>query len=157
VIVVADTSPINYLVLLDRIEILSVLYRHVLIPEEVYRELLDDGTPPAVRAWAKAHPGWLQIMKVTDTINPALNDLDTGEREAILLALQEGVRFLLMDDGAGRAHARHLELEVTGTLGILEKAAQQGLLDFREALASLAKTNFRASDAVLKDFLTRNP
>jgi predicted nucleic acid-binding protein len=157
VIVVADTSPINYLVLLNRIEVLTVLYQQVLIPEEVYRELLDDGTPSAVRAWAKARPSWLQIVKVTDSFHLDLDDLDTGEREAILLALQQGVRFLLMDDGAGRAHARQLELEVTGTLGILEKAAQQGLLDFREALVDLSKTNFRVSDAVRRDFLSRHP
>jgi hypothetical protein len=45
-IVVADTSPLNYLVLIGEIELLAALYQKVLIPEEVLRELQRTGTPP---------------------------------------------------------------------------------------------------------------
>lgn len=55
-IVVADTTPLNYLVLIDRIELLSVLYESVLVPPEVHRELLHSKTPPTVRAWASNLP-----------------------------------------------------------------------------------------------------
>ncbi len=55
-IVIADSSPINYLVLIEQIEVLGKLYRHVLIPEAVRRELLDDGTPSAVRDWMQQPP-----------------------------------------------------------------------------------------------------
>ncbi len=49
-IVVADTSPLNYLVLISEVELLSALFDGVLIPVEVHRELQRRGTPPNVRA-----------------------------------------------------------------------------------------------------------
>jgi predicted nucleic acid-binding protein len=49
-IVVADATPLNYLVLIGQIELLSALYRTVLIPQEVHREIQQPGTPPTVRA-----------------------------------------------------------------------------------------------------------
>lgn len=64
-IVIADTSPLNYLVLIGEIEVLPKLYREVRIPRAVYRELGHEGTPVAVRAWAQAIPDWLVIEDAT--------------------------------------------------------------------------------------------
>lgn len=47
-IVVADTSPLNYLVLIAEVEVLSALYDRILIPEEVHRDLQRLRTPPSV-------------------------------------------------------------------------------------------------------------
>ncbi|MGA2572065.1 MAG: hypothetical protein ABSF23_16270 [Terracidiphilus sp.] len=55
-IVVADTSPLNYLILIGEIEILPKLYDKVLLPEEVHRELQRAQTPSAVREWAASLP-----------------------------------------------------------------------------------------------------
>jgi predicted nucleic acid-binding protein len=38
-VVVADTSPINYLILIDQIEILPRLYAGVIIPSAILEEL----------------------------------------------------------------------------------------------------------------------
>lgn len=51
-IVVADTSPLNYLVLIAEIELLPHLYERILIPEAVHRELQRLQTPSTVRTWA---------------------------------------------------------------------------------------------------------
>ncbi len=59
-IVVADTSPINYLVLIGHIEILPQLYVRILIPPAVWKELRDAQTPSSVRAWAAQVPAWLE-------------------------------------------------------------------------------------------------
>ncbi len=48
-IVVADTTPINYLVLIGKIELLPSLYRVVLIPQAVHRELQSTKAPGVVR------------------------------------------------------------------------------------------------------------
>lgn len=45
-VVVADTSPIIYLVLIESIDLLRRLYRRVVIPEEVLRELSAPGRRP---------------------------------------------------------------------------------------------------------------
>jgi predicted nucleic acid-binding protein len=75
-IVVADTTPLNYLVIIGHIELLPALYQSVLIPQEVHRELQRPGTPPTVRAWASAHTsrrnrGSVEIRR-HDTYSPRL-------------------------------------------------------------------------------------
>ena len=60
-IVVSDTSPINYLVLIGEIELLAQLFTRVLAPETVARELLHPGAPEAVRRWANQPPAWFEI------------------------------------------------------------------------------------------------
>jgi len=64
---------------------------------------------------------------------------------------------VLMDEVSGRREAVRRRLRVIGTLGILEQAAQRGLLNFRDALQRLEQTNFRLSVAVRDEFLKRNP
>jgi predicted nucleic acid-binding protein len=60
-IVVADTSPLNYLVLLGHIEILPKIYGEVVIPQTVLDELQDSDAPEEVRALFSGPPAWLQV------------------------------------------------------------------------------------------------
>ena len=60
-IVVADTSLLNYLVLLGHIEILAKIYAEVVVPQAVLDELQDSDAPAEVRAWFSAPPRWLQV------------------------------------------------------------------------------------------------
>lgn len=85
-IVVADTSPIHYLVLVGHIDVLHKLYGQVLIPGAVSRELQAVSTPAAVKAWITTAHEWIEVRTVAGPDEPALTDLDPGEREAITLA-----------------------------------------------------------------------
>lgn len=156
-IVVADTTPLNYLVLIGQIELLSVLYRTVLIPQEVHRELQQPGTPLTVRAWAMNLPAWCEVRVPSSPPDPDLSELDPGEREAIQLALEAGVRILLMDETEGRREALRRSLQVAGTLAVLDSAAQRRLIDFRVAFERLEQTNFRLSAKIRAEFLKRYP
>jgi predicted nucleic acid-binding protein len=156
-IVVADTSPLNYLVLKGEIELLPALYLKVLIPQEVHRELQQPGTPPAVRAWALSLPAWCEVRSIASVPDAALEELDPGERDAIQLALDSGIDTLLMDESEGRWEALRRHLLVTGTVAVLEKAAQRGLIDFGATLNRLEQTNFRLSAKVRGEFIKRNP
>jgi predicted nucleic acid-binding protein len=156
-IVVADTTPLNYLVLIGEIDLLPALYDSVLIPLEVQRELQQPKTPPSVRAWASSLPAWCQVRAATATPDAALNELDAGERDAILLALETGIDTLLMDESEGRREAMRRHLLVTGTVAVLEKASQRGLIDFRVALQRLEQTSFRLSGRIRDEFIKRNP
>jgi predicted nucleic acid-binding protein len=84
-IVIADTTPINYLVLIGEQELLPALFYQVILPEAVFRELLATATPQVVRQWLSNHPQWLEIRKVTMAPDTSLSHLDEGEREAIQL------------------------------------------------------------------------
>src|SRR6266540_2120522 len=123
-VVIADTSPLNYLVLIGEVEILPSLYRQVVIPPEVLAELVDGDAPPQVLTWAQRRPAWLQIRNAPKPVDDrALQQLDPGERAAILLAEQESDVLLLIDDAAGRTEANRRRIPTTGTLGILRAAA----------------------------------
>jgi hypothetical protein len=84
-IVVADTTPLRYLVAIAREHLLPALYGRVLIPPAVADELSHENTPEVVRAWLAAQPSWLEIRQPTRTLEPEV-DLDRGERDAIALA-----------------------------------------------------------------------
>lgn len=156
-IVVADTTPLNYLVLIGHIDLLSALYQRVLIPEAVHNELQKDKTPYEVRAWAAALPQWIEIHTVTPTHNASLVDLDAGEQQAIQLAMDLKVETVLMDESDGRRAAMMNRLKVTGTIAVLERAANLELIDFRAAIHRLEQTNFRLSKSIRDEFLNRNP
>jgi predicted nucleic acid-binding protein len=152
-IVVADTSPIHYLVLVGHADVLQNLYERVLIPGAVARELQAASTPPAVKAWLAAAPEWLEVRTVNDPDEPALADLDLGEREAIVLAENVDADAVIIDDRAGRQEAHRRSLRVIGTVRVLDDAAVSGLLDPIVALERLRAAGFYL-DAALVTFLT---
>jgi len=55
-VVVADTSPLNYLILIGEVDLLARLFGEVLIPDIVARELADSEAPSAVVKWASQFP-----------------------------------------------------------------------------------------------------
>jgi predicted nucleic acid-binding protein len=154
-IVIADTTPLNYLVLIDRVEILPQLYGRVLIPPAVWQELQPPETPEAVRGWLARKPAWLEIRGVQKSSDPALGNLGAGEREAIALAEEFRADLLILDDQAARRAAARRNLTVIGTLGVLVEAAGRGLADFPNAIARLQQTTFYVSPEVLEPLLRR--
>ena len=155
-VVVADTSPLNYLVLIELIDVLPRLYRRIVIPLEVFSELTDPVTPRPVWEWARTPPDWLEVRSVPGSDDPALSHLDPGERSAIVLAHSEGEALLLIDETAGRLEASRRGIANTGTLGVLRAAALADLVDLQSALARLRSTNFRISKALLDDLLAED-
>jgi predicted nucleic acid-binding protein len=153
VIVVADTSPINYLTLIGHIEILPHFYGRVLIPPTVLEELQDAHTPPVVRAWLGQAPPWLEKRELIHTSDAALNFLDRGEREAIALAEELGAGRLIIDESLAREEAHRRNLSVIGTLGVLRNAARAGLLNLPEALAKLQETSFYVAEDLIQSLL----
>lgn len=150
ILVVADTSPLNYLVQIDCQDLLSTLYQRILIPTAVLQELTHAQTPAVVRAWLNSGPEWLEVRKVLLPSDPALSGLDAGEREAIQLAQEEQADLLLMDERLGVKLAQRQGLEVTGTLGVLLQAARYGLIDIDQALHRLQATDFRYTPQLLE-------
>jgi predicted nucleic acid-binding protein len=61
VIVVADASPIHYLVLIEAVDALQPLYTHVVVPESVAQELKQTAAPEAVQRWIARPPDWCEV------------------------------------------------------------------------------------------------
>jgi len=80
VIVISDTSPINYLCQVGHIEVLRVLFEQVLIPPVVAYELSRDTTPSPVRQFMAHFPAWL-VIRSPKGIDSTLVKFGLGERE----------------------------------------------------------------------------
>src|SRR5215510_3227235 len=86
-IVVADSGPLHYLILLDQTELLHRFYGEVIVPEAVRHELTVAKSPQPVKAWFDKPPAWLRIESVSASETQQVTaELDLGEREAIALA-----------------------------------------------------------------------
>jgi predicted nucleic acid-binding protein len=154
-IVVSNTTPLNYLILIERADILSKLYDQVVIPEAVFNELTVPSTPIMVSHWIADMPAWLTIQQAPPEIAGEMEEIQIGERQAIGLAKAIGADYVLLDDRRAREMARHSGVNVVGTVGILISAAEQGLTNLSEAIDDLKKTNFRASPKLLESLLNR--
>jgi predicted nucleic acid-binding protein len=105
-IVVADTSPLNYLIRLGHPNVLHKIYGRVLVPHAVLIEMQHPEAPTEVRAWASAPPPWLEERQVEQIDESLAAELGAGEREAITLALEVRADVLLIDERAGEKRPR---------------------------------------------------
>jgi predicted nucleic acid-binding protein len=155
-IVIADTSPLHYLILLEHADVLQHLYGRVMIPQAVVRELQAQKTPAVVRQWITGPPEWLQVRQITVPLDPALAELDPGEREAIALAEALRADALIIDEKIGRREAERRKLRVIGTVRVLDDAAEAGLVDLPTVLPQLQAFGFYLDAKLLQFLLDRN-
>jgi predicted nucleic acid-binding protein len=105
-LVIADASPLHYLILIASTAILPALFDRLVIPRAVAAELQHPQTPTAVRVWMATTPTWLDIQDLGKAPDASLSHLVGGEQEAITLAQALHTDLLLMDE---RAHAKLLD------------------------------------------------
>jgi predicted nucleic acid-binding protein len=151
VIAVSDTSPLNYLVLIESVYILPALFERVIVPTSVALELAHENAPPKVHLWIETPPPWLEVQAAAPSDSSIL--LGAGERDAICLTKEIDADVLLIDDRAARRVARTRGVTVIGTLGLLELADAQGLLDLGSAMEALLRTSFRIRADVIHKLL----
>jgi predicted nucleic acid-binding protein len=140
-VVIADTSPINYLAQLGLTDLLRRLYAVVLLPLDVLKELGDPTTPIAAREWALNLPDWIEIRSPTIAAPPQVIGLDPGERAALTLAVELNADIVLVDERKARHIARNkLGLALSGTLGVLREAHRAGWIDGVTTFETLCST-----------------
>jgi len=156
-LVVADTGPLHYLVLIGHAELLPELFQRVTVPDAVWRELRHPEAPAVVRRFAARPPSWIEVRPAPRTDgDPKWRVLDPGERAALALAKALAADLILMDDRAAVRVAREQGFAVTGTLGILDLAAQRGLVQHHTAIEALKATNFRYRPEIMDALLARH-
>jgi len=145
--VIADTSC---LIIFDKINEFEVL-------KGVYNEIIT--TPEVLGEFGKPLPGWIIIEPVKDKKYQRFMEaqLDLGESSVIALAAEKGDAILILDDLRARKLSNRLRLKYTGSLGVINKAKEIGVIDkIRPLIDKLIKTDFRISDKVIDDLLKRN-
>ena len=155
-VIVSNTSPLCYLILIGHADVLAKLYEEVHVAEKVIEELRHPDAPQLVREWAMTPPVWLKIHSDIDEPDPTLAVLDPGERATLQLAEPLRADVILLDEKAARSFASQRGLKTSGTLGVLCDAEQAGLIKLPDALDLLRKTNFRASPELWKRFIPEN-
>ncbi|CAN5549259.1 hypothetical protein BH11ARM2_BH11ARM2_15790 [soil metagenome] len=143
--VVSDTGPIHYLLLLGVERLLPDLFREVLVPPAVLRELPAANAPEIVKRWAERPPEWLLVDAPKEVL--ALFRLDPGETEAISLA-KELSGFLLCDDKRAIEVARQAGILSFGTLGVLQRGHALKKIEIDPLLEALTRTNYRHTAAL---------
>ncbi len=154
-IVVSNTSPISNLAAIGQLELLEQLYGNIIIPPAVYQELINSGdTDPATLAVQTLD--WIQTQPISDRVllETLQTNLDPGEAEAITLAVEIKADRLIIDERRGRNEAMRLGLQVTGLLGIVLAAKQQGLIPLvQPILDDLRANSFWIRDALYAEVL----
>jgi predicted nucleic acid-binding protein len=152
-LVIADTGPINYLILIGHVNILPELFERIVLPSAVREELAHPKAPSMVQQWMASPPSWIEIRNTTYRHDPELITLDAGEEDAIALAQELRADLLLMDDREGVEVARRKGFRVVGTLTVLAVAAQRGLVNLADAFGRLRGTNFRYQQSLMEQLL----
>ena len=156
--VISDTSAITNLAAIHNLQLLLQLYSQVMIPEAVYRELADID-PPVPGTLEVQRASWLEVREIVNReVVERLQDevrLDSGESEAIAVALELNADMLLIDERRGRAKADRLGVRITVLLGILVEAKQKNLIVAVKPLIDelIAKSEFRVSSALYSQIL----
>ncbi len=153
-LVIADTGPVNYLLLIGHIDILPALFEKVILPSAVQDELTDPRTPLSVRNWITNPPSWVDVRHTPNPLpSSLLDDLGAGEAAALTLAAELHADLVLIDDRQAVAVAHEMGITVTGTMGLLARASKRGMIDLADAFARLKLTNFRYRQETMDKFL----
>jgi predicted nucleic acid-binding protein len=124
--VVSNTTPLQYLHQIGRLDLLPYIYRRVVVPQAVADELRQ-GELKGIDVPVLSRLGWVTVLPVAaPDLQQVSAALDAGEREALALAIGQRDPLLLLDDAAARREAKSLGLRFTGTLGVLVRAKHAG-------------------------------
>lgn len=153
-LIVSDTTPIITLMKMGHLDILKRLYGKVLIPNAVYMELTGN-EKFVTEASQVIDSDFLEVDKVDNEVAVMIlqevSGLDAGESEAIVMANNRKADLLVMDEHKGRSVAKKMGLPITGTIGLLLKAFDEGMLtvgDIEECIEKLKETNVRISEGL---------
>jgi len=151
-IIVSNTTPLIGLASIQRFDLLQKLFGELYIAQAVYDEAVTAGREVGGAKREVSTATWSKTVSVKDrlAVEVLLDELDLGEAETIVLARELGADWVLMDEKKGRRKLTQMGLQKIGTVGILLKAKQIGLLSvIRPELEELRQQGFSISQAVI--------
>lgn len=152
--IVSNSSPLIYLAKLKKLMLLRALFKEVVIPQEVYEEVVVLGKEgkftDAIAVERAKTEGWLVVKKTFQDkeYRRLIEEIDIGEVAAIILAKKFSANLLLMDDASARTIAESFGLRVKGTVFVILTALKKKILkkeEVKHLMARLVTEGFRIS------------
>jgi predicted nucleic acid-binding protein len=144
VTIISDTSCLILLDEIDELHLLRKLFGQVIITQIVAAE------------YGNELPDWVIVQNPADRKNQLVLEttLDKGEASSISLALEKENCLLIIDELRGRKLAKQIGLTITGTLGVLAQAKQNGhILALKPLLDKVKLTDFQLSEQLIQQTL----
>lgn len=155
-LVVADTSPLLNLALVDRLALLESQFDAITTPRQVWTELTEgDAGVDALRTLRQ--DDFLTVVDVeqSELFVEIFHELDRGETAAICYAIENDADLVLLDERDGRQVARRHDLSVTGVIGVLLRGANTGDVELKRELDALREAGFWISDELYSKVLSK--
>lgn len=147
---VVNASPLIVLAKAGLVDFLPRLCETLVIPSGVAGEIGRGSSADPAKSWLQVHAA--KYVQICGPVSPEIMgwDLGRGESEVLQWALSHRGVEAVLDDRAARQCARTLDIPVRGTLGVLLKARQRGLIDtIKPALDRLVAAGFYIHPSVL--------
>lgn len=153
--VVVNSTPLIVLCGIGKLELLRELYRELLIPVAVYQEVTAVKDSACIQIMAQRN--WIHVEKIQNETEKKMYraKLHAGEVEVMILAQEQKADLVIIDDNAAKKTAKYLGLTVTGSLGVLLKAKQVGLIERVHPLLSEMKKNGFYVDSKLEEMVLK--
>jgi predicted nucleic acid-binding protein len=127
---VVNTTPIIALNSIGRLDLLEKMYSKIYIPYAVYEEACVDGDDVMDRNLLLSFSNFsIERISNNEAKTYFRTALHKGEVETMILANELGADLCIIDDQLARNYAKVLGLTVTGTLGVLVKAKENGFIE----------------------------
>lgn len=142
--ILCNAGPLIALSMVESLAVLKRLYRRVLVPEAVFREVVDSGAGRVSSREIQSAP-WIEILRSEPTAEPLLaSELGAGEAAVIAAAHRLGAKLVLLDERRARRIAEQAyDLRVKGSAGILVAAKRAGLIpSVRPLLESMSSQGY---------------
>lgn len=139
-VIITDTSCFITLDKIGAFEVLHQTFKHIVTTPEIQQE------------FGSELPEWIEIRSVKDTALKEVfkETIDLGEASAIALAMEISNAILIIDDLKGRKLASKMALNFMGTLGLLVKAKEYGVISaVKPYIEKIQATDFRLSPSLV--------
>ncbi len=147
--VIVNSTPLIVLCGIGRLDILREMYQEIYIPYAVFQEVTAKDDSVCVQICSTGD--WIHVEQIHDYSEKKMYKakLHDGEVEVMILAQEKDADLVVLDDNAAKKTAKYLGLTVTGTLGVLVKAKQQGKIEeISPLLLEMRKNGFYVSNTV---------
>jgi len=148
---VINASPLILLSKIDRLYLLNKIFDKIYIPNAVLKEI-----QAVDKEQVKLTDISFEVLIVDNRIavNGLVGRLHLGEIEVMIGAIEKNVKTVVLDESTARNKAKQLNLEVTGTIGVLMKAKKLGFIsDIKIEIQNLKNIGMRISDNLIAQIM----